>query len=276
MRSFLAVISLLCISFIVDGQLWTSYDSEVYAGPTTQIIINGDVSLNGNSVLAPDDGFVTGNWYNTGNADISGTSTTATIKLIGTNQVIGGTSASNFVNLRLMGTGTVQLNQDISFGGASQNGTITLATQHLILNSNTLTCRNPSAMAFGNPGVNVIVSETNTGGIYGRVNWEIAVPSFGFTNYNIPFGSSTYVRIPVTLNYTNVGSGTGMYSFATYPTDPWASPNNRPLPAGVPSLVDWWGFENGFNCVDRWWIIETSGYNGRYHIHLLTERTWWK
>jgi len=91
------------------------------------------------------------------------------------------------------------------------------------------------------------------------INWLIA-ESTG--NYVFPFGNPVSNSfLPVNMNITTPGAGIkGVLSIGTYPTSTTGTPNNRPLPSGLTSLVDYTGVENAPNVVDRWWVMETEWY----------------
>jgi hypothetical protein len=81
-------------------------------------------------------------------------------------------------------------------------------------------------------------------------------------NYIFPFGNpSSGDYIPVTMEITNAGTGSNGYvKAATYPTVTSATPNNRPLPTGLTTLINQFGTENASNTLDRWWMLDVSGY----------------
>lgn len=257
--SFVLTILSLCPS-PTNAQLLTLNGAQMAVANSVEVKVNGTIQINASSNIS-NNGTIdfTGNWTNNSGGNVFGTSA-GTVELSGNNQTIGGTNATEFNNLFLLGTGDVTLLQSIGTGGltALENGVLALNNQQLILNSNTLTTHNSSAGAFTRIS-GFIVSETEPTPGYGRVRWEVNNPSGG--TYVWPFGSdATNDFLPVTLTFTLAGINNGAFVIATYPTDVWQNPNNRPLPTGVASTDDQSGNENAENVVDRWWIIETENY----------------
>jgi len=76
--------------------------------------------------------------------------------------------------------------------------------------------------------------------------------------YTIPWTTlSPFVKMPLEMNLTSAGVGSGYFSFSTYKT----TSANLPLPTGVtnlfsgPSITD-----NSLKVIDRFWGIDARGY----------------
>ncbi len=103
-----------------------------------------------------------------------------------------------------------------------------------------------------------IISESE----YNMVLWNIGTNT---GTYTVPFGYSSTVSLPVTLNISSAGTGSGVVKFSTYHTaalnsgaNPSDVTNETPffLP-GSPSNSD-----NSYNMADRFYIIDANtGYS---------------
>jgi hypothetical protein len=174
-------------------------------------------------------------------------------------QAVGGSSDTHFDELALECT-SLTLNRDAQVGGAYAfpSGQLKLGDAPFYLNSHRLTITNPAVTAITRIAGRII-SETDPLPGYGEVEWRLGTAT---GSRLIPFGTTTEF-LPLTIDIATAGTGAGAIRAATYPTDPFASPNNRPLPSGLPSLVDIGGFENAPQVVDRFWPIATSGYTAQ-------------
>ncbi|MFZ1692970.1 MAG: T9SS type A sorting domain-containing protein [Flavobacteriales bacterium] len=255
-------IPLLLASSSGAAQLFTSNGAAIALQGGAQLSVKGSALINAGATIANNGTIdLTGDWTNNSGGDCFGNSE-GTVIMNGAAQSMRGSAPTQFNHLQLLGA-TVLLEQDQLVGGGaftSRTGVLALHDAHLHLNSQRLTLTNPAPSAIMRDA-GMLISETEPLAGYGRVDWRIgaAAPA----NYVVPFGNAvTGHYLPLTMAIAASGAGTnGALSFATYPTDPLASPNNRPLPTGLPSLVDMVGFENAPNVVDRFWIIEPSGYS---------------
>jgi len=243
-----------------QAQLFTNNGAVITT--TANVHINGGM-LNDAGGEIRNNGTVTltGDWTN--NAGNSGFGTSqGTVVLSGADQSIAGSSVSIFNNLMLSGTGTKTLQQHTEVGGAylGASGAIALHDRSLDLNGFNLTVRNAAPTAITRT-TGFIVSERDPLMGYSRVRWKIGGGTVGNTHV-IPFGNAvTGHYLPFSATITTAGGGiNGWISMATYPTDPTQTPNNRPLPAGLPSLIDVSGMENAPHVLDRWWVLESGGY----------------
>lgn len=244
-----------------SAQLLTNNGAVISSTSGSIIAVNGGLLNQGATGLLDNNGILilSGDFTHNAPNNCFGTSA-GEVGLNGGAQSIGGTNIAVFNYLELAGTGIKTLLQDVEVGGAyaSPAGGIFLNSQHLDLGTHQLTARNADPTAITR-NTGFIVSETDPLAGYSFVRWNIGANT---GSYTIPFGNAvTNAYLPFTGNITAAGTGaTGYLRMATYPTITLASPNNRPLPTAVPSLVDVSGMENAPNVLDRWWVMESGNY----------------
>ena len=207
-----------------------------------------------------------GDWTNSGSTNVF-TSNAGTVQLTGGAQNIGGTTQTYFNNLTLAGSGTKTLNINTLVGGgyASPAGVLSLGTQPLNLNSNTLRITNPLATAITNT-TGYIISETNASVNPSRVQWDMGTT---LGPHIFPFGVSGTL-IPFTFNVT-AGAAGGTVTVATRAS----APNNTPW-AGASSVAAAGnmycpvvGGDGSLQTVlDRWWDITTTPTSTSYTANL--------
>ncbi len=255
-------IILLLLPFSANAQLLTNNGAVVTSTFGSIVAVNGSVLNQGATGVLDNSGsiVISGDFTHDAPNICFGTST-GEVVLNGATQNIGGSNVAVFNHLELVGTGTKTLLQDVEVGGAyaTPAGGLFVNTQNLDLGTHQLTVRNADPTAITR-NTGFIVSETDPNAGYSYVRWDIGS---GTGTYTIPFGNAaTGNYLPFTASITAPGSGaTGYIRMATYPTATLASPNNRPLPAGMPSLVDVSGTENAANVLDRWWVLESGNYS---------------
>jgi gliding motility-associated-like protein len=103
------------------------------------------------------------------------------------------------------------------------------------------------------PGTGWIISE----GEFNQVKWEI---QNGTGTYTVPFGYSTTNYIPVTIDITGAGTGSGGIKFATY--GDLGSDNNTYKPSDVNNMKGACISNDSKYVLDRFWIIDTSNNSG--------------
>lgn len=223
-----------------------------------QITVKGDVLVTSGATFT-----------NAGTIDLSGdltnnsngplfTPVPGQVIMNGTAQSIGGAAQTRFDGLDLQCT-TLTLLQDVSVGGdyVSPAGVLQLKNADVLLNGQLLSTTNASPAAITRIN-GMLVSETAPPADPGRFGW--AIGTHAPASYTIPFGndvSNDY--LPVTMDIIAASADPLFFiSFATYPTDPFAAPNNRPLPAGLSALTTLGGLENAQNVVDRFWLVSTG------------------
>jgi gliding motility-associated-like protein len=206
---------------------------------------------------------VRGNWVNNARNTVFSTDKGAVV-LNGDTQAIRGLQPTGFYHLILQGTGIKILEQNANVGGefANPNGKLNLGSLPLALNSHTLLIHNPNPTAISKSS-GYIVSESNSLIGYGYLRWQIGNGAKG-NIYEFPFGTKTGQSVPFIYSITLDGFATDKTAsirVATYPTDPAANPNNRPLPLGVNNLDNEFGVDNSPNVADRYWVVHTDKFS---------------
>ena len=109
---------------------------------------------------------------------------------------------------------------------------------------------NTNAIAISGTGGNIISeAETNI------IKWNIGTSS---GNYIVPFTTFSGNKIPVHLNISTPGSGTGSILFSTYNGISWN--NDTYKPSGVTNMTNMAAVNNSSDVIDRFWMIEATGY----------------
>lgn len=238
------------------AQLLTAEGAAITVQSGAQLTVQGNVIATPGATVA-----------NAGTIDLSGNLTNnsggqlfapvqGTVIMNGLSPVIDGTSVTAFDGLDLQ-CAALGLQQDVVVGGIypAPVGVLQLRDAVVQLNTHRITVNNGASTAITRLN-GQMVSETDALTGYGEVEWHIGTNT---GNYKVPFGTGlTY--LPVVLGISAPGAGAGTFIFSTYPTDPFAAPNNRPLPQGMTVFTDLSGNENAHNVVDRFWPITTSGY----------------
>lgn len=250
------ILFVLLVPCACTAQLFTAEGAAITVQSGAQISMQGDVLATPGATVA-----------NAGTIDLSGNFTNnsggqlfapvqGTVIMNGAAQTIDGTSVTAFDGLDLQ-CATLGLQQDVVVGGTypAPAGVLQLRDAVVQLNTHRITVNNGASTAITRLN-GQMVSETDALIGYGEVEWNIGTNT---GNYKVPFGTGlTY--LPVVLDISSAGAGAGIFVFATYPTDPFGAPNNRPLPAGMSVFTDLSGNENAHNVVDRFWPITTNGY----------------
>lgn len=260
----LIYILFVLLSSSSHAQLMTNDNATITINPGVQLTVKGDIqNQNGTTINNSGTIDMTGNWIHNSANNCFGTSQ-GTVILNGAAQTIGGTNTTMFNTLSLQGTGakTLLINTTCGGGNSSPTGVLQLNDLLLYLNSKTLVINNPSPSGITRTS-GFIVSETSPLAGYGIIRWNMGTISAG-NNFVFPFGNDTTLSfLPVGMNITTTGiASLGFVSIATYPTLTSAVPNNRPLPAGLPNLLNQFtNFENAPNVLDRWWIMDVQNYS---------------
>lgn len=243
--------------FVCAAQLFTDNGVPITVQTGAQLTVKGDVLVTSGATFT-----------NAGTIDLTGdltnnsgtglfTATPGLVVMIGAAQSIGGSSVTTFDALDLQ-CASLTFQQDAIVGGTypSPAGVLALNDAIVHLNAQRLLVNNGAVSAITRTNGH-LVSETDPLAGYGEVEWNIGT---GTGAYVVPFGTGA-AYLPVSANISTSGTGPGSLVFATYPTDPFASPNNRPLPAGLAALTNMGGTENAPNVLDRFWPISASGYS---------------
>ncbi len=255
-----AIIASFTSALGAHAQLLTTQGVGIAVNNGAQLTVQGAVLATSGATIT-NNGTVdlTGDFTNNSGNDLFGSSQ-GTVIANGVAQSIGGTSVTLFNNLSATG-GQVTLTQDINTGGyPGMTGVLSLGSSQFLLNTHKLYVLNPAPGAITR-ATGYLVSETDPLTGYGEVQWFIGASAPG--SYVFPFGNAvSNDYLPLIVNTVAPGSGgSGSITCSTYPTDPAAAPNNRPLPTGLTALTDMGGTENAPNVVDRFWPMRTDDYS---------------
>lgn len=134
----------------------------------------------------------------------------------------------------------------------------------VIINDNAfIVIDNSAKLVVDNPATNAVTTVGTGGNIiteseFDQVLWRIGTST---GSYTMPFTSqTTFTKIPFTANITAAGTGAGVVYFSTYPGPTWD--NNTYRPSDVTHMFDYFTatFNNSLHVIDRFWIIDASGY----------------
>lgn len=109
---------------------------------------------------------------------------------------------------------------------------------------------NPNAITTAGTGGNILSElESNI------VSWHINSAS---GSYVIPFTTTSGIKIPLTMQITGSGAGSGIIDFSTYGGATWNNDTYRPT--GVTNMTNMGTTNNSAEVIDRFWIIDAHGY----------------
>ncbi|MFT7590124.1 MAG: gliding motility-associated-like protein [bacterium] len=251
-------------------QGWVTKDVQIVLKDSSHIVVNGitgDYTNKGTGLITTNNTatiHVDGDWVNQGSTPAIGNND-GTVELTGGNQRITGTTTTSFNNLVFSGGGIKRLMIRTLVGGgyaSPRKGVLALNNRHLLLNSNALIVNNNSTGAITR-GAGLLIGDTDPTKGYSKVQWNLRDATAGNT-FTIPFGTIDFQHIPmdIAVGYVGTQSGdSGYVSVATYPTNPIITPNNRPLPIGVPHLDNRYKIENDVKSVDRFYVLASDGYS---------------
>lgn len=260
-RQIISLLVALLLSARTQAQV-TFYFNGITIKNSTTLYTGGGIQADAGTTIL-NDGTINlkGNWDNRSSSTIFN-NTAGIVEFSGSTQTIGGTTATGFHDLFLTGGGNYTCTQSISTGGDGpvQDGLLALNNSILLLNSHNLSIKNKSPFAITRT-TGFIDGETNPIAGLSKISWKTGATAV-YTTYLFPFGNqSTNSYLPTSVIFNNAAYGVnGTIIAATYPTDPFQAPNNRPLPAGVPSINDFNGNENSAKILDRYWLIDFENY----------------
>ena len=118
---------------------------------------------------------------------------------------------------------------------------------------------NGANIVLENNNINALQTTGTGGNITTTSESEEIIWNIGTSTgvYTIPWTTLSFVKMPLEMNLTSSGVGSGIFSFSTYNT----TSANLPLPTGVtnlfsgPSITD-----NSLKVIDRFWGIDARGY----------------
>ena len=176
------------------------------------------------------------------------------VRMVGTDQLVGGDFPTLFNDLVLDSNQNVSLTSNIGIGNliSLNDGIIVLDRNVLHLIKGT-----PDALEVGAGGV---LAETSDA--YGFVRWDIGVEEED--EYSIPFITSADDHIPVSFDILAPGTDSlGFLLFSTYATNS----ENIPLPLGIFDL-NIGNSDVGLESVDRFWIVAEQEYTSSPELNL--------
>lgn len=133
-----------------------------------------------------------------------------------------------------------------------------------MINDNAYIVMNNSVnIVIDNNNVNAVTTLGSGGNIISEnelniIKWNIGTAT---GSYNIPFTTSSGVKIPLTLDITTSASGTGNIQFSTYGGATWD--NDTYKPSGVTNMTNISATNNSAEVIDRFWMIDAQGYTTR-------------
>lgn len=267
MRQFFTL--LVVFSFhLTWGQGWV-HNGAYVQNDSAYLVIEGNnpnYTATGNSTIKMSDKAVVklqGNWVNNGNTAIFVTNDGSVI-LHGNAQDIAGTKTTSFPTLETAGAGTKTLQVNTLVGGGNGTGTgfLILSNGNILdVNSNRLIINNPDTNAISKfAGRGYVLGETNAATGYSEIEWRIRNTASN-NSYVIPLGTNLQFQFDVNANGTSISGDTGSVIIATYPSNSAPAVSNRPLPTGVTNTNNEYGVENSALLVDRYWMLNSSGYS---------------
>ena len=237
------------ITFSGSAQMYINGTNGHYTSQST-----GSISPSATSTLT-----LLGNWVN--NSSNTGfASDQGFLRMLGTSQTIGGSSATAFYNLSLSGTNTsLAVNSTTVGGQATFTGVLAVGTGTLNLNGNLLNVTNGAIGAITSGATGYIISETNAAVNPSIVRWYVRNTT---GSHVYPFGVAGQ-KIPFTFNITGAMAAGNYVDVSTRATTsnnnlPWAGASevgpvlemfspNGPFIDGSDEVV-----------IDRWWNISPS------------------
>ncbi len=146
---------------------------------------------------------------------------------------------------------------------SAQNALVLKDNPYIVLDGGT--SATPIYLIINQTNSNGIITQGTGGNIiseneYNYVKWNVGTSTGTFT---IPFttgalSNPTEQKIPLSVQITTAGSGTGDFLFSTYETDD----NNLPWASGVTHFQSATGIvDNKDWVVDRFWILDAENYS---------------
>lgn len=138
-----------------------------------------------------------------------------------------------------------------------------IAQQRIVLNNGVYAViSNSCYLVIDNSNVNALTT-SNGGNVlteneYNVVKWNI---NTAMGKYTVPFTTSTFVKIPLTVNITHPGSVTTSSIGILFSTFPTQNDNNTYYASDVTNMNSDCNASNGLYAVDRFWRIDASGYS---------------
>lgn len=143
---------------------------------------------------------------------------------------------------------------------SAQNALVIQNNAYIVLNGGTsgneavlvVNQSNPAGIITSGSGGNII-----TDGEFDYVKWNIQT---GSGNYTVPFTTdNSNVKIPLSINVTSAGTGTGYLALSTWEVSTGVASNNMPYPSEVVHMAGANGQADVSEyAVDRFWIMDVN------------------
>ncbi len=138
----------------------------------------------------------------------------------------------------------------------------------LLINDNSyIVIENGGKIVIENPA-DTAIQTTNGGNIITAAENDEVIWNIGASTgiYTIPWTTVSLVKMPLEVNISTAGVGTGKVTFTTYPT----SNMNIPYPAGVTSMNSGviGNADASLFAIDRFWGIDARGYTTKPSVTL--------
>ena len=223
----------------------------------TQLVVEGGAQLNAAAVFENDGAVrVLGDWTNnSGGLGFNATSTGSVYLQNPLPQVVQGTATTDFRNLVISG-GAKTLLRNAQCGTVAQpDGSLTLTSGTLLLNTRTFTLYNPLSSALVDGGGSV---RSETADLLSRFQWALGSD---ISEHVVPFTSPDGTTLPFAYTPAAPLPGNTLLGVATY----HSAPDNTPYPVTVSQQVlNMAGagvVDNSPATVDRFWLTDLPNGN---------------
>ncbi|MBL7953240.1 MAG: T9SS type A sorting domain-containing protein [Flavobacteriales bacterium] len=218
----------------------------------TQLVVEGGAQLNAAAVFENDGAVhVLGDWTNnSGGNGFNATSTGSVYLHNPLPQVIQGTAITDFRNLVISG-GTKTLLGNAQCGTAAQaDGSLTLNSGVLLLNTRSFSLYNPASAALVAVGGSIRSESTD---LLSRFQWALGND---ITEHRVPFSDGSGNALPFGFTPSAAYPANTLLSIATYHT----AADNTVYPITVNQQVLHMAgvaaADNSANTVDRFWLVD--------------------
>lgn len=218
----------------------------------TQLVVQGGAQLNTATVFENDGSVhLLGDWTNNSGGLGFTASSTGNVLLHNTlPQTIQGTATTDFRNLVISG-GTKTLLRDAQCGTAAQpDGSLTLNSGTMLLNTRTLSLYNPASAALTDAGGSI---RSETADLLSRFEWALGSD---LSEHRVPFSDGSNNALPFAFTPSVAFPTNTLLSVATYHTaaDNTVHPitaNQQVLHMAGVSVAD-----NSPKTADRFWLVD--------------------
>jgi len=141
----------------------------------------------------------------------------------------------------------------------AQHGLVITDNAYLVIdNGANVVIENPATNAITSiNGANIVSENEND-----VIKWNIGTAT---GQYNIPFTNANGTKIPLTVNATTAGTGTGSLILSTFET---LNDDNTNYPTGVANLQMACNADNGLAAIDRFWRIDANNFTAKPGVNI--------